>query len=211
MIRRLTNANLKISTEKIVLAMKSVYILGWAIIQGKLIPDPRKIANVHTWPLPQTGKDIMRYLGFCNYFRSAIPGYSTLAAPLDSLRCHKSLTGIWTDVHTRAFHNLQTALASAPVLSPVDFAYRLHVATDASNSGIGGIIYYIKNDCIHYVAMASRKLSVSELNYSTTKRELLAIVYMLTKFHKWLFGIRFTLHTDHKSLIHLSKQTTCNL
>ena len=209
-IRRLTNANLKISTEKIVLAMKSVYILGWAIIQGKLIPDPRKIANVHTWPLPQTGKDIMRYLGFCNYFRSAIPGYSTLAAPLDSLRSHKSLAGIWTDVHTRAFHNLQTALASAPVLSPVDFAYRLHVATDASNSGIGGIIYYIKNDCIHYVAMASRKLSVSELNYSTTKRELLAIVYMLTKFHKWLFGIRFTLHTDHKSLIHLSKQTTCN-
>ena len=71
---------------------------------------------------------------------------------------------------------MKLALASAPVISPPDFSCRLHVATDASLTGIGGIIYYIKNDIVHYVAMASRKLSSSEQNYSTTKRELLAVV-----------------------------------
>lgn len=93
-LRRLTNANLKISPEKIVLAHKTVYILGWTIVQGKLIPDQRKVANTYTWPLPKTGKDVMRYMGFFNYFRSAIPGYSTLAAPLDELRSYKSLEGV---------------------------------------------------------------------------------------------------------------------
>lgn len=210
-LRRLTQANLQISPEKIVLGQKSIHILGWSLVNGQLIPDPRKISNIHTWPLPTTGKTVSRYLGFFNYFRSSIPMYATLAAKLDSLRNYKSLTNVWTDEHTRAFRNLQTALASALVLSPPDFRYRLHVATDASNSGIGGIIYYIKENKVYYIAMASRKLSTSELNYSTTKRELLAVVYMFTKFYKWLFGITFTLHTDHKSLIFLNHQSTPNM
>ncbi|KAK4519443.1 uncharacterized protein ATC70_009679 [Mucor velutinosus] len=103
------------------------------------------------------------------------------------------------------------ALSSPIALSPVDFRYKLHVATDASATAIGGIIYYIKDGVVHYVVMASRKLSPSEMAYSTTKRELLAIVYMLTKYHKWLFGIEFVLHADHRSLIWLQTQSTPNM
>jgi len=210
-IRRLTNANLQINPDKIVFAQRSVHVLGWSIIHNRLVPDSRKLTNFHTWPIPKTGKDIMRYLGFTNYFRSAIPGYGTLAAPLDELRNHKSLTGIWTDVHTTAFHNLQKALASSTALSPIDFRYKVNVATDASATAVGGIIYQIKDNTVHYITMASRKLSKSEMAYSTTKRELLAIVYMFTKFHKWLFGIPFILHTDHRSLVWLQTQSTPNM
>ena len=210
-LRRLTSANLQISPEKLVLAQKSIHILGWSIVNGQLIPDPRKVSNVHTWPLPTTGKQLMSYLGFMNYFRNSIPLYAMLSGPLDSIRNYKTLENVWTKQHTEAFNNLKLALASAPVISPPDFSCRLHVATDASLTGIGGIIYYIKNDIVHYVAMASRKLSSSEQNYSTTKRELLAVVYIFNKFHKWLFGIRFTLHTDHKSLIFLNHQSVPNM
>lgn len=210
-LRRLTKANLQISPEKLVLAQKSIHILGWSIVNGKLIPDPRKVSNVHTWPVPSTGKQLMSYLGFMNYFRNSIPLYAMLSAPLDSIRNYKSLDKVWTPQHTEAFNNLKLALASAPVISPPDFSCRLHVATDASLTGIGGIIYYIKNDTVHYVAMASRKLSSSEQNYSTTKRELLAVVFIFNKFHKWLFGIQFTLHTDHKSLIFLNHQSIPNM
>lgn len=210
-IRRLTQANLQISPEKLVLAQKSIHILGWSIVNGKLIPDPRKVSNVHTWPIPTTGKQLMSYLGFMNYFRNSIPLYAMLSAPLDSLRNYKLLENVWTPQHTEVFNKLKLALASAPVISPPDFSCRLHVATDASLTGIGGIIYYIKNNTVHYVAMASRKLSTSEQNYSTTKRELLAVVYIFNKFHKWLFGIQFTLHTDHKSLIFLNHQSVPNM
>lgn len=210
-IRRLTDANLQINPDKIVFAQRSVHVLGWSIIHNRLVPDSRKLTNFHTWPIPKTGKDIMRYLGFTNYFRSAIPGYGTLAAPLDELRNHKSLATIWNDTHTTAFYNLQKALASSTALSPIDFRYKVNVATDASATAVGGIIYQIKDNTVHYITMASRKLSKSEMAYSTTKRELLAIVYMFTKFHKWLFGIPFILHTDHRSLVWLQTQSTPNM
>jgi len=210
-IRRLTKANLQINRDKFVFAQRSSHVLGWSIIQNRLVPDARKLTNFHLWPVPTTGKQVMKYLGFCNYFRNVIPGFSALAAPLDALRNYKSLDGLWTEVHTKAFKALQAALSSPVALSPVDFRFTLHVATDASATAIGGIIYYIKNKVVHYVVMASRKLSPSEMAYSTTKRELLAIVYMLTKYHKWLFGIEFVLHTDHRSLIWLQTQTTPNM
>ena len=183
-IRRLTQANLKVSAKKLVLAQKSIHVLGWSVVEGKLIPDPRKVSNVYKWNLPTTGEQLQRYLGFMNYFRSSIPMYSRISAPLDKIRNYKSLVSVWTAEHTECFKKLKLALASAPCITPPDFSYRMHVATDASVSGIGGILYFIKNDTIHYVAMASRSLSPSERNYSTTKRELLAIVYMLTKYHK---------------------------
>lgn len=210
-IRRLTKANLQINQDKFVFAQRSTHVLGWSIIQNRLVPDARKLTNFHLWPIPTTGKQVMKYLGFCNYFRNVIPGFSELAAPLDALRNYKSLDGLWTDTHTKAFKALQAALSSPVALSPVDFRYKLHVATDASATAIGGIIYYIKDNVVHYVTMASRKLSPSEMAYSTTKRELLAIVYMFTKYHKWLFGIEFVLHTDHRSLIWLQTQSTPNM
>lgn len=209
-IRRLTQANLQVNPEKVVFAQRSIHVLGWSIIHNRLVPDARKLTNFHLWPIPKTGKQIMKYLGFCNYFRNAVPGYSELAAPLDELRNYKSLEGVWTEHHTKSFKSLQTALASSAALSPIDFRYKIHVATDASSTAIGGIIYYIKNNTVHYVTMASRKLSKSEMAYSTTKRELLAIVYMFTKYHKWLFGIPFVLHTDHRSLIWLQTQSSPN-
>ncbi|KAG2198922.1 hypothetical protein INT46_008254 [Mucor plumbeus] len=209
-IRRLTQANLQVNPEKVVFAQRSIHVLGWSIIHNRLVPDARKLTNFHLWPIPKTGKQVMKYLGFCNYFRNAVPGYSELAAPLDELRNYKSLEGVWTENHTKSFKSLQTTLASSAALSPIDFRYKIHVATDASATAIGGIIYYIKDNTVHYVTMASRKLSKSEMAYSTTKRELLAIVYMFTKYHKWLFGIPFVLHTDHRSLIWLQTQSSPN-
>jgi hypothetical protein len=45
------------------------------------------------------------------------------------------------NIHTQAFNNLKLALASAPVIHPVDYRYPLHVATDASDTGISGVLY----------------------------------------------------------------------
>ncbi|KAG1225354.1 hypothetical protein G6F67_009324 [Rhizopus microsporus] len=49
----------------------------------------------------------------------------------------------------------------------------------------------------------ARSLSKSERNYSATRRELLAIVFALKKFHKFLYGNHFTLYSDHRALTYL--------
>ncbi|CEP09817.1 hypothetical protein [Parasitella parasitica] len=88
-IRRLTKANLQVNPDKIVFAQRSIHVLGWSIIHNRLVPDSRKLTNFHLWPIPKTGKQVVKYLGFCNYFRNVVPRFSELAGPLDELRNFK--------------------------------------------------------------------------------------------------------------------------
>ena len=73
--------------------------------------------------------------------------------------------------------------------------------TDASNFGLGGVLSQIQNDQERVVAYCSRALRPSQRRYCTTKREMLAAVAMCIQFRSCLRGARFTLHTDHKSLV----------
>ncbi|KAK4511091.1 18S rRNA pseudouridine methyltransferase [Mucor velutinosus] len=209
-IRRLTDANLVLNPEKVVFAQRSIYLLGWSVINGKLLPDGRKLTNIADWPAITTGRQLASFLGLMSYFRAAIPCYSRLTRDLDSLKQYKDLTDVWNESHTKAIADLKDALTMALVLSPPDFSIRFHLATDASLTALGAVLYQVVNDEIRYVGLVSRKLSVSERNYSTTKRELLGICYALVKFHRFLYMREFTLHTDHKSLIYLNTQEVPN-
>jgi transposase InsO family protein len=209
-IRRLTKANLVISAEKVVLAQTTISILGWVISDGALIPDYRKVNTASAFKVPTTATQLNSFLGYMNYFRGSIPLFAHISAPLDKLRNVSNLTECWTDLHTRAFDKLKNALVSAPLIFPVDYHYPLVVATDASNTGISGVLYFVKDNRMHIVALASRSLSSTETAYSTTRREILAIVYCFQRFHKWLVNRHFTLHTDHRSLIYLHSQEVPN-
>lgn len=210
-LRCLTSANLIINVEKTHFAQSCVNILGWTIgNNGSLIPDQRKLSNIDAWPAPTTGKQVMSFLGFANYFRTSVPMFSRLTAPLDRLGFSSSLKGIWNKSHDQAFQNIKVALINAPVISIPDLKYRFYVATDASTYGIGGVIYQVINQEIKYNAFAARALTATERRYPTNKRELLAIVYMFDKFHKWLYNRPFTLATDHKSLIYIHTQVVLN-
>lgn len=78
------------------------------------------------------------------------------------------------------------------------------MATDASNKGIGGVLYQ------NYISFASRSLNTAEKGYGATKRELLAIVFCLNKFRNWIWGQHLTLYTDHKALFFMFTQKHIN-
>ena len=77
--------------------------------------------------------------------------------------------------------------------------------TDASNFGLGGVLSQIQDDRELVVAYCSRALRPSQRRYCTTKREMLAVVAMCLQFRSYLRGARFTLRTDHKSLVWLHR------
>jgi hypothetical protein len=66
------------------------------------------------------------------------------------------------------------------------------VHVDASSIALGEVLTQLgKGDIYHSLAFASRKLSTTEINYTTTKREGLAMVYALQKFFHYLLGGHF--------------------
>ena len=80
----------------------------------------------------------------------------------------------------------------------------MRLAVDASAYGVGAVLSHVMPDGIEKpVAYASRTLSQAERNYAPTEREGLAVVFGVKKFHQYLFGLKFTIQTDHKPLLGL--------
>lgn len=209
-IQRLTEVNLKINPDKCHFGQKSVYLLGFCVNENGISIDTRKVANIHDWPQPRTGKDIQRYLGLVNFFRDFVPNISKMTAPLDALRNVDDLSKIWTDKHQSCFVQLKKVFLHKLVLRYPVMNEPFYVATDASNVGIGAVLYQVINNEKRYISFLARSLTKSERSYSTTKRELLAVVFALKRFHQYLWGNHFILFTDHRALTYLHTQKIAN-
>ncbi|SAL95128.1 hypothetical protein, partial, partial [Absidia glauca] len=183
-IDELTRVNLMLNPNKCHFAQKTIYLLGFCIeANGKSRLDDRKVTNVQEWPEPTTGKQIQQFLGLVNYFRTYIPYFADLTAPLDTLRSHEGkLRHRWTSYHSHAFQRIKDALVHSTVLHAPKTDLPFHLATDASDVGIGAVLYQIGlNDEIYINGFMARSLSKSERNYAVTKKELLAIIFAFNK------------------------------
>ena len=102
----------------------------------------------------------------------------------------------------RAFDSVKSLFVNAPVLRLPDFDRPFTVVTNASDYGIGGVLLQEA----HPLAFESRKLNSAELNYTTTEKELLAIVHALRTWRCYLEGFEFTAVTDHNPLVFFRTQ-----
>ena len=78
----------------------------------------------------------------------------------------------------------------------------IRVAADVSSYGLGAVLSHVLRDGPeHPTAYVSRTLTPSEKNYAKVKKDTLAIVFGVRKFHQYIYGRIFTLVTDHKPLL----------
>ena len=191
---------LQLKSTKCHLFRTSVPFLGHIVGWRGLECDPKKIKDVKSWPIPTCLKSVRQFLGFVGYYRQFVPGFADLAEPLVALT-GKDVPFLWRPACTTAFTNLQDELVRAPVLAfPTETgAYILD--TDASNFGLGSVLSQAQNDVECVIAYCSRTLRPSQRKYCTTKREMLAAVSMCIQFQSYLRGDKFTIRTDHKSLV----------
>ena len=74
---------------------------------------------------------------------------------------------------------------------------------DASDFAIGAVLGQKKERIFQVIYYASRTLNDAQLNYATTKKELLAIVFAFDTFRLYLIGNKIIVHTDHSALKYL--------
>ncbi|KAI0997548.1 hypothetical protein K3495_g10641 [Podosphaera aphanis] len=141
--------------------------------------DPVKIEFVKSWGKPSCLKVVQAFLGFANFYRCFIKGFSLVARPITELT-RKNITWSWSSNYDQAFNALKSAFIRAPVLRHFDPDRRSMVEVDSSDWAHGVILSQFDDEgTLHPVAYFSGKLSPAQINYEIYDKELLAVVTAL--------------------------------
>lgn len=216
-LSRLRDTGLKIKVEKCHFLQPEVKFLGHQVSCQGISTDPDKIQAVKAWPVPNSVKELRSFLGFCSYYRRFIKGFSQIAGPLHDVvnACGTTRTQAeslfqqhWGPPGLKAFELLKEMLTGAPTLGYADFTLPFLLETDASNLGLGAVLYQVQEGKRKVIAYASRRLRGAERNdqnYSSMKLELLALKWaVVEKFRSYLLGSKFTVLTDNNPLCYLA-------
>jgi hypothetical protein len=103
----------------------------------------------------------------------------------------------------KAFKTMKKALTSAPIIQPPDWSLPFEIMCHASDFAIGAVLGQCKDKKHHAIAYASKTVTRLQLNYATTKKELLAVVFAIDKFRSYLVGAKVIVYTDHATLKYL--------
>ena len=138
---------------------------------------------------------VRRFCGCINYVARFIPHLADLARPLHDLT-RKGTAFTWEPHHTEAVNKLKAAISSAPVLAYFDTNTPVTLQCDASSTGLGAVLLQRGRP----VAYASRALSDPESRYAQTEKELLAVIFALSRLDQMTYGRHVTVISDHKPL-----------
>lgn len=202
---RLAAANVRLNRAKCVFGATTIKYLGYLIDRSGISLSDSRISAIANLRAPRTRRQLRSFLGATNFFRSFIPRYAEISAPLTPLQ--GSTTPFhWTTAHQRAFQSLKDALTNHTKLSHPDYSKPLFLRADASDTALGGVLFQrLDSDQDAPLAFTSAPLRGAQRHYSVMEKELLAIIHSLERFRHFLYGRQFILQTDHRNLLYLDR------
>ncbi|KAL1272216.1 hypothetical protein QQF64_028078 [Cirrhinus molitorella] len=198
-LRALHCHGVKLKPEKCEMFRREVRYVGRLVSAEGVRVDPRDLEAVRslTRRTPQTVGDVRRLVGFLSYYRTFIQDFSRVARPLYELLQAKTGVGQdlpirrkvkgpqvpsktpveWRRDHQQALERLVGMLEEPPVLAYPDFNLPFTVHTDASEEGLGAILYQRQEGKRRVIGYGSRTLTKAERNYRlhSGKLEFLAL------------------------------------
>ena len=200
--QRLRDKCLKCNKSKCVFAQTSFEYLGHTL-SNEGIKKGGQVEALVNMPHPTNVSSLKSFLGSIQFYHKFLANLATIADPLTRLTW-KFQKWQWTETEAQTFQQLKNALVKEVTLSHFDAYLPLGLTCDASEVGIGAILFHRYNDGSERpIAHASKTLTTAQRRYSQIQKEAFAIIYGLHKFHQYLYGRRFTLVTDHKPLLGL--------
>lgn len=205
-LKRLRKHGLFANGKKCQFHKDTVEYLGYILSPVGLTMSEEKVKTIIDWPEPRKIKDVQSFLGFANFYRRFIHGYSDIVIPLTRLTRKDTSWNFDTNCR-KAFDKLKEEFTHAPVLAHWKPDSELIIETDASDYALAAILSQRTSDGeIHPIAFHSRSFHSSELNYDTHDKELLAIFEAFKRWRQYLegSGTPIDVVTDHKNLEYFS-------
>ncbi|KAJ9535626.1 hypothetical protein OSB04_un001232 [Centaurea solstitialis] len=194
--------HLVLNWEKCHFMVTEGVVLGHVVSSRGIEVDRAKISIIEGLPPPTNVKGVRSFLGHVGFYRRFIKDFSKIARPLTELLA-KDTPFVFIDACLHAFERLKKELTSTLIIQPPDWSLPFELMCDTSDHAVGAVLGQRKNGRLHAIHYASKTLDPAQLNYSTTEKELLAVVYAIEKFRTYLVGSKVVVYSDHAALRHL--------
>ncbi|KAJ9556630.1 hypothetical protein OSB04_011244 [Centaurea solstitialis] len=180
-LKRCEEMSLVLNWEKCHFMVTEGYVLGHKVSKNGIEVDKAKVAVIEKLP------------GHAGFYRRFIKDFSKIL----------NLYFEFTNECISAFDRLKKELISAPILTAPDWNLPFVLMCDASDTAIGAVLGQRKEKRLHVIYYASKTLDGAQVNYVTTEKEFLAVVYACEKFRSYLVGSKVTVYTDHSAIKYL--------
>src|SRR5215813_9445220 len=168
--------------------------------------DKAKIEVISKLPPPKTVREIRSFLGHAGFYRRFIKNFSVISRPLCNLLL-KDATFEWTEDCQKSFEKIINLLTSASIMKSPDWSLSFELMCDASDYAVGTVLGQRKEGKPYVIHYVSRTLNSAQMNYTTTEKELLTVIFALDKFRSYLIGSSTIVYSDHAAVRYLmSKQ-----
>ncbi|XP_065861818.1 uncharacterized protein [Euphorbia lathyris] len=201
-LKRCIESNLVLNYEKCHFMVNQGIVLGHVISSKGIEVDKAKIDLIVSLPFPTNVREVRSFLGHAGFYRRFIKDFSKIAQPLSNLM-KQDVKFEFGEECKEAFDKLKSLLTTAPIIQPPKWDEPFEIMCDASNYAIGAFLGQRIDKKNHVIYYASRTLNDAQRNYSTTEKELLAIVFALDKFRSYVLGSKVIVFSDHAALKYL--------
>ncbi|GKT29852.1 Transposon Ty3-I Gag-Pol polyprotein [Aduncisulcus paluster] len=203
-LEKLREFRLKINPNKCKFGMKQVEHLGVILDEKGIRISPKRLLQVERFSDLETVKDVRSFLGIVNFFRKFIPSFTEMVEPIAKLK--KEAEWKWGEEQCQAVMKIIKEINIQTVLSFPTGCGVIHLYTDASVSGVGGILLEeVEGEDPKVLGFMSKSLSEVQSRWSITELELFAIVYCVDQMQQYLRGREFVVHSDHRNLLYMEE------
>ena len=201
-LQRCKDKQLALNWEKCHFMVTEGIVLGHKISATGLEVDQSKISIIKTLAPPTTVKGIRSFLGHAGFYRRFIKDFSRIARPLCRL-LKKDTKFNFDDSCKAAFEEIKIRLVQAPIMAAPNWDQEFEMMCDVSDFAMGAVLGQRKEKIFSAIYYASRTFNEAQENYSTTEKEMLAIVFACEKFRQYILGSHVIVHTDHAAIKYL--------
>ncbi|GJQ92834.1 reverse transcriptase domain-containing protein [Tanacetum coccineum] len=177
-------------------------VLGHKISKSGIEVDRAKVDVIAKLPHPTTVKGVRSFLGHAGFYRRFIQDFSKIARPMTHL-LEKETPFVFSKDCIDAFQTLKKKLTEAPILVVPDWNLPFELMCDASDFAIGAVLGQRKMKHFQPIHYASKTMTEAQIHYTTTEKEMLAVVYAFEKFRPYLVLSKSIVYTDHSALKYL--------
>ncbi|GJW91572.1 reverse transcriptase domain-containing protein [Tanacetum coccineum] len=209
MLKRCEDTKLVLNWEKCHFMVKEGIVLGHKISKSGIEVDRAKVDVISKLPHLTSVKGVRSFLGHAGFYRRFIQDFSKIARPMTHL-LEKETPFIFSNECIELFNLLKKKLTESPILVAPDWDLPFEVMCNAKDYAVGAVLGQRKTKHFQPIHFASKTMTNAKAHYTTTEKELLAVVYAFEKFWPYLVLSKTIVYTDHSALKYLLAKQDAN-